>query len=114
MLPILGLALLLLISPCKVRNFIQSGLDLTQTQVLNKSQSTVSQSSCQSFEILASDKAPSQKDINSIKTLPSESFFNDLPDLHFCKDSKITRSSDYELVSDIPLYILYKNLKVHA
>lgn len=38
--------LLLLISPCKVRHFIQDELGIAKTEVLNKSQTTLSSSSC--------------------------------------------------------------------
>lgn len=112
-LPILGLALLLLLSPCKVRNFIQSELDLAQTQVLNKSQSAFSQISCQDFEITTSDNTRPKQNLNISKALPLESYTTTLTE-HPCKDSKIILLSDYDSTSDVPLYILYQNLKVYA
>lgn len=44
-----GLILLLLISPCNVRNFIQEELGLPQTEVANKSKTYLSNSNCDSF-----------------------------------------------------------------
>lgn len=111
MLPVMGLALILLFSPCKVRNFIQSGLDLAQTQVLNKSKSTFSQSSCQTFEISTTDQTRSKQDPNFSKPLPTESYSVDFSD-HARKPSKTTLPSEYQSISDVPLYILYKNLRV--
>jgi len=47
---ILGLAFLLLFSPCKVRNYVQAELGLPITEVANKSKTTISNANCNSFE----------------------------------------------------------------
>ena len=113
MLSILGMALLLMFSPCKVRNFIEVELGLPQTEVLNKSQSIVSQSDCQSFE------ASEIVQTNSQPTLHQPDFlFTDASNIEISTNLPnhlfTSHTSVFQQVADIPLYILYQNLKIHA
>lgn len=112
-LPIFGLVLLLLFSPCKVRNFIQVELGLPQTEVLNKSQSIVYQSDCLTFEISKTVQSYSKPSVHQ-----PDFFFPEV----FSFEAKINQvsllftspTSENRLVSDVPLYILYQNLKIYA
>ncbi|NLZ94236.1 MAG: hypothetical protein GX921_00220 [Bacteroidales bacterium] len=112
-LSIFGLVLLLLFSPCKVRNFIQVELGIPQTDVLNKSQSIVYQSDCITFEV--------SKTVQSY-TKPSlhhpDFFFTEIVSLEPSSNQTILLSipfaSENKLTSDVPLYILYQNLKIYA
>ena len=113
MLSILGMALLLMFSPCKVRNFIEVELGLPQTEVLNKSQSIVSQSDCQSFE------ASEIVQYNSKPTLHQHDLlFTDASNIEISTNLPnhlfTSHTSVFQQVADIPLYILYQNLKIHA
>ena len=111
-LSILGMALLLLFSPCKVRNFIEVELGLPQTEVLNKSQSIVSQSDCQTFdlsEIIHSSSKPTIQKPDFLISDDSNSEFR--VNLHSCLFTPYT--SVIQQVAEIPLYILYQNLKLH-
>lgn len=107
MFPLFGMALLLLFSPCKVRNFIQSGLDLQHTQVLNKSKSTISNAKCQSLEITTKEDQNASKSLD----LALESSY-DKPLVFIVGFSNNESLPDYRSISPIPLYILYKKLIV--
>ena len=111
--PIIGLIFLLLFSPCKVRNFVQAELNVPQTEVSNKSQTTYNQMSCYDNEI--TDTSLIQV-ASSIKTLPafltkafnfSFSFTESFPSKQIANYQKKRFRS-----SSIPLYILFKNFKV--
>lgn len=108
-LALLGLTLALVLSPCKVRNFIQDELGVPQTEISNKNKTTFSES-CSDFEL-------------SLKHLDHENnsvanVFGVLNYLDFSFDtSTVKRSSllpeNYDIltVSSIPFYILYQNFK---
>ncbi|WP_159799097.1 hypothetical protein [Flavobacterium sp. MK4S-17] len=108
-LPILLLALLLLISPCKVRKSIQSGLGIPQTEVTNKSQTTLS-STCSDFEVT---KTTSVKEKSAGKYLSvifsGKKWFFHLP--YFSKQPALAYSPLSSQAAKIPLYILYQNFK---
>jgi hypothetical protein len=112
-LPVLGLVLLLLLSPCKVRNFIQTELGAPQTKVLNKSKSAISQSNCQSFEIsesLLKISGETNQQPNSPFSEPYSVGFS----INFLGHSLAPGSSGRPQVSDVPLYILYQNIQVYS
>lgn len=113
MLSITGLALLLLLSPCKVRNFIQSELGVSQTQALNKSQSTISQYSCFAFEITESDETILKPSITVTNLLFTAAYSVDFSS-RFYKHPVIFNPSEHISNSDVPLYILYRNLKIYS
>lgn len=106
-LSIFGLSLLILLSPCKVRNFIQAELGTPQTEVSNKSQTTVSSSDCLSFE-----EATSPTNTHH----PSHPLLADLFDVSFVNSdarvsiSGVVTTSKFSAVS---LYILFQNLRVY-
>ena len=113
MLSIFGLVLLLLLSPCKVRNYIQSELGIPQTKVLNKSQSTISHSNCLNFEvsdIVQSVLKPTFKQLD-LFVLESYNFgFT----LGLFNQSIYSISSRNHSVSAVPLYILYQNFQIYS
>jgi hypothetical protein len=107
------LVLLLLLSPCKVRNHIQAELDVPQTKVLNKSQSTINQSDCLSIELsesLPTMLEPSGKQANFPMLQAAVSGFS----IHLIKPTYRQSSSNSQLGTDVPLYILYQNLQVYS
>ena len=112
-LSIFGLVLLLLLSPCKVRNFIQAELGIPQTDVSNKSQTTISSANCVAFDVAETNQSSSSSD----KKEP-ENFANDeFSAFHFPVQSKITnthRISKSKLIPSFPLYILYQNIQVYS
>lgn len=112
-LSIFGLALLLLLSPCQVRNFIQAELGIPQTKVLNKSQSTISQSNCRTFEIPETIQTNSKPIFQLPDFLISEAYHFEFT-INLLSHSFILNPSRNQLVSDVPLYILYQNLKVYS
>ena len=113
MLSIFGLVLLLLLSPCKVRNFVQSELGIPQTIVLNKSQTTIAQSSCQTFELVETVELVSEPTVQKANLLSLETSRFDVSS-YVEKHSFNLTSARGQQVSDVPLYILYQHLKVYS
>lgn len=112
-LSLFGLVLLLLLSPCKVRNFIQAELGVPQTKVLNKSQTTISTTSCVTFDVAEINHSST----TSVKKV-LDFFVNEkLSTFHFPIQPKVDntlRISKTELIPSIPLYILYQNIQVYS
>jgi hypothetical protein len=105
--------LLLLLSPCKVRNFIQDELEVTQTKVLNKGQAAVSQSNCLTFDVSENLQPISKPTIQQpyFAVLEAYSFGVTIKPI---KHSFTQKPSRGQLPPDVPLYILYQNLQVYS
>lgn len=108
-----GLVLLLLLSPCKVRNYVEYQIGVPQTEVSNKSQSTITNSGCKILEVYdavhTSTKATfPPSDLSNANTSQLVLSF----DLHH--PSIYPHSSGNHPVSLVPLYILYQNFKVYS
>lgn len=111
--PILGLAVLLLLSPCKVRNFIQEELGVPQTEVSNKSQSTISQTNCTLFQTSETIQNVSKLTFKQVGFHVSEyPTFKGV--INEVKHAFIADTLKKQRVSNVPLYILYQNLKVYS
>lgn len=109
--PIIGLAFLLLLSPCKIRNFIQAELGVPQTEVANRSQTTLSSSNCSTSEIITTVLSKTEFSTQEAPVFLAKHFHLDIHRIavskaagHFHKERNLS-------VSSIPLYILYKNFK---
>lgn len=112
MLSIIGLVLLLLLSPCKVRNFIQSELGSPQTKVLNKSQSTINHRNCQQIEVDETNQKISKPTLIDSKLLAKVHY--KLKGLNrFEKEVDFTPSIKKHVDLNVPLYILYQNLNLY-
>lgn len=111
-LSVFGAVLLLLTSPCKVRNFIQIELGVSQTNVLNKSQSAFSQSNCQSFEDSEAIQTVSKSNMEQPTFLPFNSCRWDV-EVSLHKKTFDERLSFRLNFIDVPLYILYQNIKIY-
>lgn len=112
-LSVFGLVLLLLLSPCKVRNFLQAELEVTQTKVLNKSQSTISLSNCQTIAFSENIKTNFQQDLKHFDLPILESSYFTI-EVDLSKFSLISSPTRNPSTSNIPLYILYQNLLVYS
>ncbi|MFN2260822.1 MAG: hypothetical protein ABR595_01995 [Psychroflexus sp.] len=112
-LPFLGLALLLLFSPCKIRNFIQAEFGVPQTEVTNKSQTTLSSSNCSILKTVATTVVEKKITVqNSVATLAGKGLaFNvvNFPDYYIPPYQARNHSG-----SLIPFYILYQNIQVYS
>jgi len=112
-LPFLGLALLLLFSPCKVRNYIQAELGLSQTEVASKSKTTFAIASCSAFEVSEATSATTKSSTQSAPILAENSAaisFRKTVSTHKTTTFHTTRNRS---ISVVPLYILYRNFKVY-
>lgn len=112
--PIIGLIFLLLFSPCKVRNFVQAELNVPQTEVSNKSQTTHNQLSCYESEITDASLIQVAASTKISPFFPTKAFnFS----LYFIESFPNKITTNYQkkgfITSSIPLYILFKNFKVY-
>ena len=112
--PIIGLIFLLLFSPCKVRNFVQAELNVPQTEVSNKSQTTHNQLSCYDSEITDASLIQVAASTKISPFFPTRAFnFS----LYFIESFPNKITTNYQkkgfITSSIPLYILFKNFKVY-
>lgn len=115
LLSILGLVLLLLLSPCKVRNYIEAELHIPQTEVVNKGITTVTSSSCLSTDNIKNTVTVSKFSLEFAPALLFYKFnkaFNTAID--FTPKSLNNFSSKNESVVFVPLYILHQNFKVYS
>lgn len=108
-----GLAFLLLLAPCKVRNFIQAELGVPQTEVSNKSKTSFANSTCKSVSISEAFQ------VSTKPLIPQQQFFISTScALNFSMD--LASRSNYPAVIkrlssfSIPLYIFYQRLKVYC
>lgn len=97
-----------MLSPCKVRNLIQSELGFTQTKVGNKSKSTVGTSNCSIYEVATNTivKKKSQSQQTPSITINSNFVVSRIPTTH----SQSYQASNHSTAT-VPLYILYQNFK---
>ena len=112
LIPFLGLVILIVFSPCKVRNYIQSELEIPLTEVTNKSISTAS--NCNTFESVVTISSLSK---STSKTVPSKlgnDFIRFSNSTDFLNKSKGFYTARNQSISAIPLYILYQNRKVFS
>jgi hypothetical protein len=113
-LSVLGLVILLLLSPCKVRNAVEAELGVPQTNVLNKSQATLSQAACQTVEISETIQAISKTTVR-LPFFPMLRTDKIEDAICFPKHAATKKPSGAQQpVSDIPLYILHQNILVYS
>lgn len=112
MMSIFGLALLLLLSPCKVKNYIQSELGVPQTSSLNKSQTAISDSDCQLIDISESANITENLTVSPPFFL-SQGTFHVNHTFNLLSKSTEFRIPENGPISLVPLYILFQNLKVY-
>lgn len=110
---VFGLVLLLLLSPCKVRNFIQTELGIPTIKVPHKSKSTISQSDCQTFEVAVTFHNILKPNFQQGDFLISDISFSGFTN-NFFKHTFIFDASKNREAVDVPLYILYQNLKIYS
>jgi len=110
---IFWLVSLLLLSPCKVRNFIQDQFEIPLTNVLNKSQSVKQAADCLSFEVSkALQTKLKQNVLQSNFTLPNVC---GIERVVLPQEPALTPyTSRPPLALDVPLYILYQNILVYS
>lgn len=113
MLSIFGLVLLLLLSPCKVRNYIQSELGIPQTNVLNKSQSTIPHSNCLGFEASDIEQSVLEPTFQQLDLFVLKSYNSGFK-LDLYNQSIYSISSRNHSISAVPLYILYQNFQIYS
>ncbi|GAA0890798.1 hypothetical protein GCM10009122_04770 [Fulvivirga kasyanovii] len=111
MLPILGMTLLLLLSPCKVRNFVQAELDVPQTEVSNKSKSTISNSGCSIFEATSDTLVTEKSAFQNLPGLAAAGFESVFGESGFSRHYVQPHNARTHLAIEVPLYILYQSFK---
>ncbi len=113
-LPILGLAFLLLLSPCKVKNFIHAELGIPKAEVSNIGKTPISSSNCSTIELtenaLTFSKQAAQQ---SLAFHPNEEATFYFKAIDFSNPLIIPNQKRNVPVSLTPYYILYQNFKVY-
>lgn len=109
---LIGLALLLLLSPCKVRHFIQAELGVAQTEVSSKSQTSLTTAVCENSKVSESAVLSVELDAKEL-AFPVVYTTTDYPEIEFNQEQTLFNTSRNHRVSTIPLYILYHNFKVY-
>lgn len=110
LLPVLGLVLLILLSPCKVRNFIQFELDVPQTEVSNKSKASYNDSNCDHFDASVIALAKGKDTFDPLPYSNFVSTFN-IKRFEFSSNHSKVDCNSIESAIQVPLYILYLNFK---
>lgn len=110
---LIGLVFLLLLAPCKVRNYIQVELGLPTTEVSNKSVSNFSDSNCKTFEIACKNLSLSKSFSQLISSLVENTKVFTFQTTDFTKKSILTYAKETKTISFVPLYILFKNFKAY-
>ena len=109
----IGLVFLLLLAPCKVRNYIQAELGLPTTEVSNKSQANFNNSNCKTLEdtkvTISFSKSSNQ--ILSLLVINTISFPFKVIDYN--RKSTTYYTKETTAISFVPLYILFKNFKAY-
>lgn len=108
-----GLALLLLFSPCSVRNHLQSALDIPQTEVHNVNKAVVNSTNCNVNSAETAAYTSSNIAFQSLKVLDNAG--TSLPNIALYQQSNLSNSSENgEDTSLVPYYILFGKLKLHV
>lgn len=105
-----GLIVLLLLSPCKVRNHIQSELGLLQTEVSNKSISTL-RNSCNTFGASIKATVVSKASARHFPAFLSSRLYSASAIIDLFNTSISSYKGRNSLTSFVPYYILYRNFK---
>lgn len=106
-----GLIVLLLVSPCKVRNHIQAVLGHPQTEVTNKSLATLTVT-CEAHPVVTNQTSLAKNHGPYFPAILNNNLYKgtfetvDLPSSSTAFDSKRNQSAAF-----IPYYILYQNFK---
>ena len=110
LLPFFGLALLLLLSPCKVRNFLQAELGLAKTKVVSKNKTTLNNNNCSDLDIVA-DLFAKEKPAPKLIPLYPTAVEWPLVAYNTTNNYILPNESRNHTVARVPLYILYQNFK---
>lgn len=111
LLSVIGLAFLLLLSPCKVKNFIQAELGVSKTEVLNESKTTIGNCNITELSKVAlSFSNSTTQHLSAIATSTSDLNFNTVD---FNNQPSISFDRRNHQPSLTPYYILYQNFKVY-
>ena len=114
LLSIFGLVLLLLLSPCKVRNFIETQLDLPRTEVANKSLSSFNSSNCTSFEITKTNTTTAKSSAQFVPAFVENKMqFAFITTVDYTPKSTNHYTNNEQSLSLVPLYILHQNFKAY-
>lgn len=114
---ILAIGLILVFSPCSVRNSVQESLGLEQTGVTNKSKATNHlEELCLTLEFDATGDHPTEI-INTTPDLPSfGTLQNYQPQTKWEINTDLSLSqyeAPYTVKDKTPLYLLYQQFKTH-
>ncbi len=108
---IFGLAFLLLISPCKVRNYLAVEIGISQNDVSNKSLSALSGSSCVAAGLSDATVVISTVSFSALSALLPAIFESSLRAVEVSKNFSAGFKSGISYRNAVPFYILYQNFQ---
>ena len=106
------LAGLLLVAPCKVRNSLEHALGLEKSEVSNKIKTTVSVESCASYE--AVQPTADSSIVMDMATALWPALSIDLFVAASNIENNFFTAQQQKAASVVPLYILYRQFKIHS
>lgn len=107
------LALLLLLSPCSVKGAMQMALEVEVTRSLHKNKTSAPQLNMCSAWDNQSQTATKQATKKDIKKTISKAFSNRLFNTSSNRKAALWLSPAFRVNAELPLYILYKRLKIY-
>lgn len=110
---LVGLVFLLLLAPCKVRNYIQAELGLPTTEVSNKSITNSTKSDCKTLEVTKNTLTFSKSSSQAASLLVVNTISFPFILIDFNKKATVLNTKEINSISLVPLYILFKNFKVY-
>lgn len=107
---IFGLVLLFLLSPCQVRHLVQGAFGVPQTKVTNLNKAELNNTHCQVLKLVQSDTKNSEVSKPFCFNTTSEQGYLYQ---NYSKNKTSCYSKSNAPSGRIPLYILYRHLKLH-
>ncbi|TVP47623.1 MAG: hypothetical protein EA341_12495 [Mongoliibacter sp.] len=111
-LPLIGLVLLLLLTSCKIRNFVEAEFGLTKTTVINKNKATLPSSSCQVTDASEAFSSNERHQFIHFDFFAKDNFSTKSFNRSGLGGNSILPERRQSLFS-VPLYILFQNFKIH-
>ena len=110
----MGLALLLLLSPCKVKNFIHAELGIPKTEISKTGKNQLNSSSCTTAELTESALTFSKQISQHASGIKASNSIFGFKTIEVSAPLFIPFQKRNILVSLTPYYILYQNFKVYS
>lgn len=110
---VVGCALLLLISPCTIRNFVQTELGIPSTEVTNISKTTLTNTTCNAVQKTDLASVGTNLTVSSTFLLTENTIACVFIAFELTNQLAGFYTKGKQSLSLVPLYILHKNFKAY-